>query len=390
MRNDIITYSLFLGAVVISLLIWQLSKAYLRIKKHEKELSVLFGAMLEFVIMLDKNGKYLNIAPTNENLLYKPKEEMLGKTLHQVFEKSQADFFLNSIRKCLNEKKTIIIEYKLEIESRDYRFQAHISYLNEEKVIYVAHDNTEKRKSIESLIKSEQLLKQTNESKDKFFRILAHDLKGPFQSFLGYSELLSTKIDTLTAEEIRKIGNSLNKSLKMQYLLLNDLLDWSKLQLGDFSLKKENSNLRKITSEVTEILTSTAESKSVNLINNIRDSIYVYADEKMIKLVLRNLMSNEIKYSHIKGTVEITAEEKNNFIEVKVKDNGVGIEFDNLDKMFKIDYHFTTEGTANEKGSGLGLNMCKELIEKHGGKIYAESKLNIGSTFTFIIPVNKA
>lgn len=388
-KNDIFTYAMFSGALVISLLIWQLSKAYLRIKKHEKELSVLFGAMQELVIMFDKNGKYLNIAPTNERLLYKPKEEMLGKTLHQIFDKPQADFFLNSIRECIETKKTVIIDYKLVIESKDFWFQAHISYLNEDTAIYVAHDNTEKRKSIESLIKSEQLLKQTNESKDKFFRILAHDLKGPFQSFLGYSELLSSKIDTLTNEEIRKIGYNLNKSLRRQYLLLNDLLDWSKLQLGDFSLIIENFSLRNITSEVTEILSSTAESKSVRLINNIKDSVYVDADVKMIKLVLRNLISNGIKYSNINGRVEISAEERNDFIEIKIKDNGVGIESENLDKLFKIEYHFTTEGTANEKGSGLGLNMCKEIIEKHGGRIYAESKLNIGSTFTLTIPVNK-
>lgn len=388
-EDKIYSYLLYFGALIISLLVWQLSKAFIRIKIHKNELSVLFGAMQELVIIFDKNGQYLKIAPTNEKLLYKQRSEMLGKTLHQVFDKTQADFFLNSIQECIRTKNTVITDYKLLIDNREFWFQAHISYLNDDTVIYVAHDNTEKRKSIESLIKSEKLLKQTNESKDKFFRILAHDLKGPFQSFLGYSELLSSKIDSLTTEEIRKISFNLNKSLKMQYLLLNDLLEWSKLQLGDFSLKYEEFDFKKITDEVIDILYGTAKLKSVSLINNVSGNTYINADVQMIKLVIRNLISNGIKYSRQNGIVEIMAEKKSNFIEVIVKDNGTGIEIENLEKLFKIEHHFTTEGTANEKGTGLGLNMCKEIIEKHGGNISADSEINIGSKFTFTIPINK-
>ncbi|MGE5498060.1 MAG: tetratricopeptide repeat protein [Syntrophothermus sp.] len=248
--------------------------------------------------------------------------------------------------------------------------------------------NNKKRLSVR-LRSLNDKLQQTNRSKDRFLSIIAHDLRGPFQGLLGISEVLSEDLDELEKKEIKDIAININSALKKQYELLNDLLDWSRLQSGNFELKPEEIPLNKAVSETLAPLSLMADQKSINLINEAAEDLIVSADRNMLHLVLRNLVTNSIKFTGQNGFVKISAQRKEKFAEIVVADNGIGISDADREKLFRLDVLHTTKGTSNEMGSGLGLILCKEIVEKHGGTISAESCLNEGSRFIFTMPLNR-
>ena len=376
---------LYFSAFIISILIWQLSRAIIIIRANEKELKAIFVSMEDIIIEFNRKGEYIKIAPTNYALLILPPKELLGKNLYEVFDKKTADYFYGAISECFTDKKMVVLDYPLTINDKIIWFEARISYLSENSVLYVAHDNTIKKTAEEQLKQSQQNLIMLNETKDKFFSIIAHDLRSPFQGFLGISELLCNNIDTLTKEEIKEYSKDLNFSLLKQYELLNDLLDWSRIQNQHFQLIKETIALNEETAKILANLELIASQKRITLLNTIDNNLFIKADLNMLKLVLRNLISNSIKFTNKDGLVEVSSKEKENYIEIVVSDNGVGIEEEELKSLFTNLQH-TTEGTANEIGTGLGLMLSQEIIIKHGGKIWAESKIGVGSKFIFTLP----
>ncbi|MDP2035961.1 MAG: PAS domain S-box protein [Ignavibacteria bacterium] len=229
-------------------------------------------------------------------------------------------------------------------------------------------------------------LKISNATKDKFFSIIAHDLRSPFQGILGVAELLTNEIDSLSKSEIIDFSHKLKYSLTKQYELLSDLLDWARLQTGSLNAKPEIIPLSSQVELVIDGLKLLATQKNIAIENAIDIETEVYSDHELLRIVLRNLISNSIKFTNPGGLIKISAERKEMYSEITVSDNGVGIAKAALDKIFRIDVHYSTAGTANEKGTGLGLILCKEIIERQKGKIWAESKLNQGSKFTFILP----
>ncbi|MCB0746699.1 MAG: tetratricopeptide repeat-containing sensor histidine kinase [Ignavibacteriae bacterium] len=244
-----------------------------------------------------------------------------------------------------------------------------------------------KKKANEELNKLNSKLIEVNKTKDKFLSIIAHDMRGPYQSTLGLSQLLADEFESLEQDELKNNIIILNSSLKNQYNLLNDLLHWAELQAGNFELDTENIELSKRVDGIISLLNLSAQKKNIKLVNNVNPTILVSADENMLKLVLRNLISNSIKFTHENGIVEITAVENQGKAEICISDNGVGISENDSKNLFKLDVHYTKNGTANEKGSGLGLILCKEIIEKNNGSIWVESEVNKGSKFYFSFPL---
>jgi len=242
-----------------------------------------------------------------------------------------------------------------------------------------------KRKINKQLNELNDRLKELNATKDRFFSIVAHDLRGPFHSLLAFSDALSNDIDELSIDEIKSFNADINKSLKKQFALLNDLLDWSRLQSENYNLKLENIEIYNLINEVMDTLSLTAAQKEIKLINEVDKNIIVNADKNMIQLVLRNLISNSLKFSNVQGIIKVTSLPKEGNVEIKVSDNGVGIRSEDLDKIFHIDVHYTTQGTFKEKGTGLGLILCKEIIEKHGGEISISSELGKGTDISFTL-----
>lgn len=246
-------------------------------------------------------------------------------------------------------------------------------------------DLTEYKRVEEILKESTEELKILNATKDKFFSIIAHDLRSPFQSLLGSSELLATEIENLSQEEIMFFSNGLNDTLKNLFSLLENLLNWSMIQRNMLENKPEKFNLYDIANKIIEISNQSAVKKNIFIINNINSGIFVYVDIGMLNSVLQNLILNAIKFTRQEGQIIISSIEKENFVEVSVCDTGIGIEPEKSSKLFNFNTMFSTHGTAGEKGTGLGLSLCREFIERNGGKIWVESELGKGSKFIFTL-----
>jgi len=234
-----------------------------------------------------------------------------------------------------------------------------------------------------------EALQELNATKDKFFSIIAHDLRNPFNSIIGFSSLLLSNYDLYDKERVIKFIQRIHNSGESIFKLLENLLQWSRIQTNRMEFTPETINLKQLVDATLSVVTNNAEAKQINLTNLILEDIMIVVDSNMISTVIRNLVSNAIKFTHENGQITISSKLLNDIVEVTISDTGVGMPDDDLKKLFRIDTQFTVPGTANEKGSGLGLILCKEFIEKNNGIIWAESSLGKGSDFKFTLPLKK-
>jgi len=230
-------------------------------------------------------------------------------------------------------------------------------------------------------------LEKVNIDKDRFISILGHDLRSPFTALLGLSVLLKENIQEFDIDEIKNIAGDINKTAQSTFNLLEDILMWTRSQQGKIPFKPQNLSFKDICKNILETLTLNAKAKNITINCLITDHQIVFADADMIKTVLRNLVSNAIKFTNNGGIININAEQTLSNITISVSDNGIGISPNNITKLFDISQVITTIGTAEETGTGLGLLLCKEFVEKHGGKIWVESEVGKGSDFKFALPV---
>ncbi|MBU0473137.1 MAG: tetratricopeptide repeat-containing sensor histidine kinase [Bacteroidetes bacterium] len=237
--------------------------------------------------------------------------------------------------------------------------------------------------------KTNNLLKELNDSKDKFFSILAHDLKNPFQALMGYTDMLNDDFDEFSNEEIKNSINSLQKISHNVYELLEGVLEWSRAQTGRMEFNPTLFKLSEESNSVIQLYSQNAINKGISLTSNVNESIIIFSDRNMIKTIIRNLVSNGLKFTDNGGYVKIFAEKTKHDIKVIVEDSGIGMNQNVVDNLFKIDIHHTTTGTEGEVGTGVGLMLCHELVKHHNGKIWAESQLGVGSKFIFTLPIEK-
>jgi PAS domain S-box-containing protein len=247
-------------------------------------------------------------------------------------------------------------------------------------------DITEWKKAEAALKESETRLRELNATKDKFFSIIAHDLKSPFNSIMGLSELLVEQIRNQDYEGIEEYANIIQNSSKRAMDLLLNLLEWSRSQTGRMEFNPEYIELVSLINEAIELANDPAQQKTITISKELPPKIIAYADKSMVSAILRNLLSNAIKFTRPGGAIKISVHKNKTDLHVCVNDNGVGIAPGDINKLFRLDENHTTLGTKNEKGTGLGLILCKEFIEKHNGKIWIESKAGVGSQFYFTIP----
>jgi len=237
----------------------------------------------------------------------------------------------------------------------------------------------------DELEKQKKELVTLNNTKDKFFSIIGHDLKNPFSTVIGLSELLLDDFDSFEKERLKVFIEQINKFSSNAYALLENLLQWARSQTGKLKLTKNLYNLRDVIEDNIELLSGNAKQKNITL-NYPNESAFWNFDVNMISTVIRNLISNAIKFTHENGQIDIKYEERANKLYVSVADTGMGIAKKDLPKLFKLDINPTTIGTSDEKGTGLGLILCSEFIERHGGEIWAESEPGEGSIFKFYLP----
>ncbi len=244
-----------------------------------------------------------------------------------------------------------------------------------------------KLKTVEMALRtSEAELKESNSTKDKFFSIIAHDLKNPLGNFKEISRLLADDYDDLQEIERREFLDLMKHSASNVYSLLENLLEWSRSQRGQIQFNPCEFNFKFLSVEIVKLLKPSAENKNITLINNIPVSFPIFADENMINTVVRNLISNAIKFTHPDGTITLDGNDDSDNTIISISDTGVGMSTETIDMLFRIDSKVSTMGTSNETGTGLGLILCKEFIEKHNGTIRVESELGKGSNFIIALP----
>lgn len=267
--------------------------------------------------------------------------------------------------------------------------------------LHIARDITTQKESEAKLKEYNAELKELNQNKDKFFSIVAHDLRSPFQGMLGFTDLILDEIDTLTKAEIKDYVQKVHDSSYSTFTLLENLLNWSRLQTGRMQNRPVDLVLNEEVNAILSLLESNALSKNIRFINNIEPIHLVNADQQMVHSILLNLATNAIKFSFPGGRVTFDANivdmcedhsengclDDRNCLEISVSDNGVGMSADVLNKLFAVDSHFTLAGTANEQGAGLGLILVKEMTEKQGGKLTVTSEIDKGSVFSFTLPL---
>lgn len=390
-QDQTLFLSLLFSALIISLLLGIVVNAFAKINRNEKELKAIFGALDSLVIELSPEGKYLKIAAINEEMLVQPKEKLLGKSVYDFFDRDVADYFVASIQKCLTSKKLVVIEYKLLINGKETWFTARISYKNRGSAIFNAYDITEEKKQERLLKESEQQLKKLNASKDKFFSIIAHDLRSPLAGQQGVIDILVDEHDALDRASRKELLQVLQQSSVELNNLLENLLRWALSQSGSLKGSPKEQELRSMFDSVMTQFASRARLKKIQLENHLQEQVFVYADTQLANTVLRNLVSNAIKFTHKEGIVrvqsEIISDASGSFCKISVEDSGVGIAPEVLETLFTAGENRATDGTDNEKGSGLGLLLCKEFVDIQGGKIWAESTPGDGAVFAFTLPL---
>lgn len=237
------------------------------------------------------------------------------------------------------------------------------------------------KESRESIIRYNEELKHLNATKDKFFSIIAHDLKSPFQAFLNLNTFLVKRIDRYSREEISELITELGNNADNLFKLLENLLSWSRIQMGKIQFSPNTFPVIQLVDMTLEVLEPSAENKSIRLEKDLPDGISAYTDPNMFNTILRNLVSNAIKFTKPGGQVTISAQFEKPFTTVCVADNGIGLSEEDMSKLFRIDVNHSTLGTEEEKGTGLGLILCKEMVDKHEGKIWVESEKGAGTRF---------
>lgn len=251
-------------------------------------------------------------------------------------------------------------------------------------IIGISRDITDRKQAEDQIKQKNEELTKVNFEKDKFLSIIAHDLRSPFNGFLGLTEILAVDLPNLSMGQIQEFASNIRKSATNLYRLLNNLLEWAQIQRGSIHFSPSINNLLSISDECLSLSRESAKIKKVKLEIDIADGIVVFADKDMLQTVIRNLVSNAVKFTPEGGKVTLSAIINNDsHLEIFVKDTGIGMSQSMIDDLFRIDVKTSRKGTEGELGTGLGLLLCKEFIEKHNGKLWVESEEGAGTTFHF-------
>jgi two-component system, sensor histidine kinase len=249
-------------------------------------------------------------------------------------------------------------------------------------------DITDRKKAVDALEESEARLKEMNTTKDKFFSIIAHDLRSPFNLFLGYTEVMVDELENMSLREIQGLAINMKKSANNLYDLLENLLQWSQIQRGIFGFEPETFQIKTLIDDCIEPIIETANKKGVEISSTLPTGLTVFADMNMLKSVIRNLTANAVKFTPKGGRIKIEAiTDFDQYVRIAVEDTGIGMNNEILGKLFQINEHTSRKGTEGEPSSGLGLIICKDFVDKNKGTIWAESKEGEGSTFYFTLPI---
>lgn len=342
------------------------------------------------IILIHQRGVITFVNKAATEISGYEKEELLNRSIFEFLTPESGKIVKEKMERRSRGEKIEGYEAEFRVKSGEVRIfivkTEQIFYGKEPAVLAILVDITERKRNEEKIKQYAQELKEAIDTKDKFFSIISHDLKSPMHGMLGASEILANEIDNLSKEKIIRFATELNRMLKNQNQLLEDLLTWSRIQMDKMNYEPTEFNVNIELKANLSLLGMMAIKKDIELINHIPEEATLFADKNMFNLVMRNLISNAIKFSFRGGKIEIFYEENYGYKTFLVKDYGVGISEQAKNNIFDISKQHSTLGTEKERGTGLGLSLCKEIMEKHNGTISVQSELGKGSTFIISFP----
>ena len=383
-KNEVI------GATTLGRDITERKKAEATLHDSEANLNAIFNTTDESIFLLNADETLIRLNKIAAERLGCSCEEIFGFKLSDLLpsdvESGRRPFINHSLK--TGEK----VSFENEWNGR-WMINKLCPILNEEgKVVRLAiysRDITVRKQAEEEIKRQNNELHQINAEKDKFFSIIAHDLRSPFSAFLGFTQMMVEELDNMTLKDIQKIAVSMRKSATNLFKLLENLLEWSRLQRGVITFDPVLFLLKDKILENLSMVLESVNKKEIRFDYNVPEDLKVYADENMFWGIIRNLSSNAVKFTPKSGKVTVAAKSlDNNWVEISVEDTGIGMNQEMVKNLFKLDMDTSRKGTENESSTGLGLIICKEFIEKHGGKLWVESKENKGSTFYFTLPAH--
>ncbi len=362
--------------------------------KSEEKFRNIFESSGIGMSILSPDGQFTKVNSTFCDMMGYKEDEIVGINFRSITHPGDLDKSLELVKELLKNSslENVSVEKRYLNKKGDTIWAlTTISMIRDAKdkpLFFIAQvqDITKRKKYEEQLIKYTEDLKLLNAAKDKFFSIISHDLRSPFNSLLGLTEYISHSYDEMTPTEIRSSVSNVYNASKQVYNLILNLLEWSMIQSGRLNVNKSVINLSELGNEIMSLYQESANYKQLELINEMKQEILVYADKYMIDTIVRNFVSNSIKFTKPGGKITIKGIINGDNAEVSVTDTGIGISPEEQKNLFRIDEQTRRDGTANEKGTGLGLILCKEFIEKNNGVLWVESEEGKGSRFSFTVP----
>ncbi|MFY9151282.1 MAG: PAS domain S-box protein [Prolixibacteraceae bacterium] len=353
----------------------------------------IFNSVSEAIYLLDESGNFLDLNKGAEKMYLRDKKELIGKSPFFV---AAPDFnniedIQEKLERVLKTGLTEIFDFWA-VRKNGEVFPKEVivnrgTFFSKKVLIHTARDITEKKRIEDRIKDKNQELININNEKDKFFSIIAHDLRSPILSFMGITQIISEDLQSLSMSDIQQMTADMNKSANNLYGLLENLLEWSRLQRGMTNFLPKKIKLMPKVEEIMRTIMEAVNKKDITVEYLIPKELEVFADENMFASIIRNLVSNAVKFTPKGGKISLSADNTtDNKIEIIIKDTGIGMNEEIMNKLFGIDQHTSRIGTDGEPSSGLGLLLCKDFVEQHGGKLWAESIEEKGSTFHVSFP----
>ncbi len=346
----------------------------------------------DMIVLLNEKGVQQYVSHSCEKILgYKPSELTGIDVIENMIYPDDQEKVRQAFREVIQNKAHGGVQYRHKHKNGDWVYLEAFGTNQTDNpsigsVILNVRNITERKKTEDQLRESQEHLQRLNATKDKFFSIIAHDLKSPFNSIIGFSNLLLDRVKDTRDTEIFEYASLIKESSIQSMDLLTNLLKWSQSQTGNINFEPGCLNLNEMAEKIMAFFSPLANQKSITLKHKIPDSFEIYADYDLLHTILRNLISNSIKFTHPKGKIVLNVQKKQFYTEISVSDNGVGMNQKTIERLFRIDRQFSTRGTKDEPGSGLGLVLCKDFVDMHKGNIWCESAAGKGSAFYFTIP----